>query len=357
MHPASRPPASRRRSRARLGVSLLVTASVVGLPIGVAGGQDADQACEQPYAPVAFARTYPEQERLPTVDATDLARPIPRPGPFDSDGDGVDDVITAEPEQVTITRGDGDVVITAPGATATQAYGVGDVDGDGRDELAASAMGSGDANTDTVLVAGTIAPGVTPLADAGVRFGETGVGLVLARGDQLLVFLSGRGGPGPDRTDFHSASAVLARGAGNDLGGLRPSPSTTGTAVALADLGGPRDAVVVVDISPSDQVGLTVVDRQADGGLDLTYLTTFPEPLVPNYVGPGAVGVLDGPDGRFIQLGNTERGGSAAYLWSLDDPCTSLEPTEATPDPTAGRPSGPPAGAARPLTAAATFTG
>ena len=69
---------------------------------------------------MAFARTYPERETAarPSTPPT-VARPIPRPGPFDSDGDGIDDVVTAEPGQVTISRGDGDVVIAAPGATAT----------------------------------------------------------------------------------------------------------------------------------------------------------------------------------------------------------------------------------------------
>lgn len=320
-------------------------AGIVSLSPTTAGGQAA--ACEQPYAPVAFAESYPAQEELPEVDA----EPVPMalvasPLTFDSDGDGTDDTVERGPDGVTITRGDGEVVLTDDGPA--NATGLGDIDGDGRDELQVQTSG------DVFLVPGTVPTGTTPVADAGIRlpFGAAGA-VHLADGSDRLLVLRPEGNSLPDEiTDVLDGSDALDLGPGGDAGTLDPALTLLGQVRFTADLGdGPM--VLVAGRSVADGTG-NRVELSIVEGAEVIALTTLPERFQAEYVSEyGSVEILVGPDGTFVTLVQASRNGSASYMWSLDDPCTALDRGDSTPPPA---PPGT-APAAEPVAAEAAFTG
>jgi len=329
-----------RRTVARLLAVAALAAGANGLTPHGAGGQAAP-GCAQPYAPVAVAETYPAQETLPSIDASvvDTRQALATP-PIDSDGDGATDVIGSSGDDVTLVRGDGIVTLEAPGATTSTTYGVGDIDGDGRDEFAVY-TDAGATDPGTYLIPGTVAPGTTTLAAAGIVFQPEGLGLVHVddgTGRLLKVDLGG------GSTDVLDGPAVLALGGGGDGDSVVPSTTYSLPLAAVADLGDSAHALVL-DERVGDAIQLTVVR-----GTDQVVLTTAPERLVTAPSDPlGNLDVLVGPGGTFLRLEEASRSGAMAYLWSLTDPCTKLTADVADDAPTA-----PPAA---PVAADARFTG
>ncbi len=341
------------RVLALAGLALpLVLPLAIAMPAGIAGGQD--PGCAQPYSPVASTTTEPDTGPLPTVAASPVSRGVPaRPVRFDSDGDGVDDTVTGGPGQVTISRGDGDVVLTAPGTPAADAYGVGDLDGDGRDELVVYGSEAAAPNDHSFLVPGTVSAGTATFAEVGIDVAETNDDVVPVGDEAGQVLIVSAFEDGTSSTEFWDGETLLVPGPGGSTATLRPSFASGGTPVAFAGQEGPRDLIVLVN----DLGDHTEVNHVADQG-DFTHLTSAPEPYQQGYPGPGDAAVLVGPDGTFVRLTLTDRGTSTSYLWSLEDPCTPLGIDEPTP-PTAAPPGGssPSAPAAQPITTAATFTG
>lgn len=348
--------------RARpVGLALLLGAAVAAVAPTSAGGQ-VPENCAPPYSPVAFARPYPDGSVLPDLDATVVSTEVsPGVAPFDSDGDGLDDQVEGGPGAVSITRGDGVVELTRTGDVVLGATGLGDIDGDGRDEFIVQVgffspdLGPGP-DARTYLVPGAVAPGSQPVADAGISFGGTGHGLVLLEDGSGRLLDLRFPEPGATETAVLDAGAVLAVGPGGDASGVTPQLTLPGTVAATADLGGPTAALVSVDTSGFDRADLYVLE--GDG--PAVALTTDPEIYVPEYVGVGLVTVLTGPDGTFVRLDDTDRSGSASYLWSLSDPCTAHvdDGTDSGTDsttPVDGDAGNSPA--AQPITAAAAFTG
>lgn len=335
-----------RRTFTLLAAAAVLTGALALSPT-TAGGQTA--TCEQPYAPVAFAESYPAQDELPDVDGEVVSSFLVLDQSFDSDGDGVDDTRTQEPDGVRITRGDGDVVLTSPGGAFP--VGVDDMDGDGRDEIAVQTSG------DLYLVPGTVPTGTTPVADAGVLmpFGAVEVRYLTDGSDRLLVRRPATNSLPEDITDVLDGSDVLAIGPGGDAGSLAPSVTVPGEVRFVADLGGPLVLISGRNVgggTPEARVELFLVD-----GTAVIELTTLPERYQPEYVSAyGNVEVRNGPGGTFVTLVQASRDGAASYLWSLDDPCTPLVDDDGT-DPPATAPTPPTAPAARPVTAPATFTG
>ncbi|HMJ75001.1 MAG TPA: hypothetical protein VK507_03460 [Iamia sp.] len=332
-----------RRTTTLLASAAIVAGALALVPT-TAGGQT--PSCDQPYAPVAFAELYPAQETLPVVDAEVVSTFLVLDQSFDSDGDGVDDTRTQEPDGVRITRGDGDVVLTSPGGAFP--VGVDDMDGDGRDEIAVQTAG------DLYLVPGTVPTGTTPVADAGILlpFGAAEVRYLTDGSDRLLVRRPATNSLPEDITDVLDGSDVLAIGPGGDAGSLTPAVTVPGEVRFVADLGGPLVLVSgrsAADATADARIELFVVD-----GTAIVELTTLPERYQPEYASPyGGVEVLDGPDGTFVTLVQSSRNGSASYMWSLDDPCTSLEVA----DPTTTTTTTPAATPAAPVAAEAQFTG
>lgn len=318
-----------------------------------AGGQDPG-GCTQPYAPVAFAHAYPAQEQLPTIDAAEVPQEdVVRSGivPFDSDGDGTDDVVSSLPGGgVRVTRGDGVVDLTAAGALnlgANGASGLGDLDGDGRDEFQVLAYDAPGPDEGTFLVPGTVATGTQALSDAGISFLPAG-GLLVDPGDgsgRLLWTTSATTNLDPSTAVFDTA-AVMALAPGSTTSGLTPSPVLDGELATVADLGDPEAALVTVDLlSDGSGENRSATVTLVRAGV-VTRFTTEPELYLPNDPGIGGVTVLDGPGGTFLRLMQTSRSGSGHYLWSLTDPCTALAAEEL--------PAAPPAA---PVDAEARFTG
>lgn len=321
-----------RRTASLLASAALASASLAtGLLVlapGPAGGQA--NPCDEPYSPVAFAQAYPAQEELPEVPGDDVTVPVPTDVTIDSDGDGTADAVADGTTQVTITRGDGVVTLTAAGASSVSAYGVGDIDGDGRTELAVSVFDGPDEGT--YLVPGTVPTGSAPVASSAVLANEgAGAGLVLVPdgSDRLVVVQPAVGVPPQRGLMVTTATEVLDAGPGGD--GSAPSGTyVEGTLEGFADLGDPGLAILVGDLRAFGPDGPLaepyVVIRVARGtplDLDLTDLTTQPEPYFPEYVEPvGGVTVIVGPEGTFVRLGQSSPSGSASYLWSLTDPCT-----------------------------------
>jgi hypothetical protein len=332
-----------RRTTLILATAALAAGGLALVPTTASG----QTACDEPYAPVAFAESYPAQEELPEVDADDTATSLQEDQPFDSDGDGVDDTVTQETDAVRISRGDGDVVLTSPGGAFP--VKVDDMDGDGREEMFVLAQGGG------YLVPGTVPTGTTPLADAGISlpFGAARAVFLGDGSDRLLVNRPETNSLPEEITDVLDGSDVLALGPGGDAGTLTPIVTVPGEVRFVADPGtGPLWFVSGRNVgggTPDARVELFVVD-----GTDVVELTTLPERYQPEYVSEyGSVGVLVGPDGTFVRLVQSSRNGSASYLWSLDAPCTSLEGTTTTTAPT----TNPAARPARPIDADAAFTG
>lgn len=345
---------AKRRVLSIFGACALAAGMVALAPTPVSGQAE---PCEQPYSPVAFAATYPDQDVLPDVPGDVVSRPLDLyDTAFDSDGDGVDDTVTPGAGSVVITRGDGVVTLTSDGAVV--AFGVGDLDGDGRDEFGASANG---ALGGTFLLPGTTPPGTTVLQDTGIRMpiGTFGLKAVGDGSDRLLGYVEPTNSVVSGRTDMFTASEVLALGPGGDASALTP-PTTPGRITTVADLGGPELALIsgrIAEFGPA-AIQLFIWDGDEAPGVEPTSLTTDPETYFPEYVEPfGPVEVIVGSEGTFVTLTQSSRGGGAAYLWSLDDPCTPYVVGETTTTTTSTPASTPTAPAARPVATEARFTG
>lgn len=342
---------------ARIAQALVATVAVgiaLVVPAGVATGQDPTLDCASPFPPAATAT---DGQVLPPLDATPVSRTATVDPTFDSDGDGTDDEVALLPGVgVEITRGDGVVTLTAPGVSSGSVLNAGDLDGDGRDEITADAGGATPPDAGTFLVPGTVAPGTSPVSEAGIRVGDSPSSVVPVDdgSDRLLVAQpsGGSGATGGARatTGIYSARAVLALGPGADIASLEPSASAPGFPVAFADLGGDQDVVIVKDVA--DGTALLTLLRGPSDPIALT-TTTSPSPVGPN--DSADLLVLSGPAGDFVDLSVSNGVSTTAYRWDLGDLCAGAVPPVDDGPPIDDAPT--PAPAAEPITTAATFTG
>lgn len=323
-------------------VGTIAIAVAVASPGAFARGPGPLPTCAQPTSPTASARTAPDGEQLPPVDADPVSIPIVRGGDLDTDGDGVaDDAALTDDGTVIITRSDGDVALT--GQDSFELSGVGDLDGDGRDEVGVAVRRG--PSVASFLVPSPLAPGSYDLTAVGIATGPGYLEGIPDGSGRLARVRTGASGSmdGTDTvTDVLDGAAILAVGAGGDASPVPPDATAPGIPVVVAAFGAADAPGAVIVARP---VGDAVEIRVLDGAKTLV-LTTRPVPFRANPDDPvGSVEAQSGPSGRFVTLTHTDTSGSTTYRWALDGRC--------------GPPPAPPTTSppATPIPADAVFTG
>ncbi|WCO68962.1 VCBS repeat-containing protein [Iamia majanohamensis] len=367
-HPGG-PTRRRGRALATLAASGLV---VAGLLVGGPAVAPAQDACPEPYAPLASVDQYSgSTATLPEVPGDDVVLDTAEVvagavGPLDSDGDGQPDEIGPREtvsDPATVTRGDGTLTFVRAGAVVSISGNAGDLDGDGRDEILVSVGASaGVGEVQSFVVPGTTGPGTHDPADVGIEAGDRVAPIPDRDGDGVVelldVAVGFEGGflvNGPTRV--LSGAAVIAVGAPGDATDLPALVQAPGALLAFADLGGPLPVLITGEVVGPPGEETEGILHLADEGGDEAF-TTDPYPFVVSYTSTFArPRLVVGDQGTFLALAQGERSAARAYLWRVDDPCGAL-PTGTAPTtevPPASTPVTSPAAA--PITADATFTG
>jgi hypothetical protein len=282
--------------------------------------------CEPPYLPaqvVEHGAAIPPPFPWP-LEGT--ARPSAL-GPLDTDGDGVEDMVTppdgSSSAAITIGRASGDLVLTgAPsikgglmGRYTPSWMAVGDVDGDGRSDLVVMTLDEGGFQTGNYLVPGSTPAGSYHPADVGVLLFGAGVRRDLyAVGDYDEDGVDDVGIYGDDgRTYVVSGPQVAAPGPGGTLpvGSIEPLAQISGRPVGVLRLMPDVAAVATVGASP-------IIALSARGG-SLLFGLGQDVWSYPPYVD---VAVADGPAGeRWLVADVWQRFRGVRYVWDLDHPC------------------------------------
>ncbi len=336
-------------------------------------------SCAEPHLPIVGLRSdghanpayavWPDRSTLPPVllgDDLDHVVALVTAG-VDTDGDGAADDITTDlstvPEAVVIDRGDGTVRLNLDGhsSIALTNFPVGDLDADGRDELLVLSR-SAETAADRVFVI----PGSTPAGEH--QADEAGIEIatyydLMAAGDQidgpghdLLVRSGGPPDEGPRTSTLVSGDRLMAVGPGGKAPLTGDGPTFEGWPGGVFDVGDRLPALATLEHGLD---GGVLVHLWRDG--ESTRFTSPPEITFPSHPHV-SMARLAADGGRLVlRVGHSDRGGSLALLWDVEDPCRELPRAEtllppAVPGPTPDHDT-PTAPGAPPVPARPSYTG
>ena len=302
----------------RIWFAAAIAAAVV-VPTTSAG---AAVTCSQPYAPWwsgFVGESSPAAPQLP--GATDVTY---RPPPLDMDGDGTEDAVHADdfdnsrPQQLHVSRGDGELVLHGAPGVLLLSSPAGDLDRDGRSELYVEEKDYTEGHTADawqVIVPGTTAVGSADLHAVGIRVSVIAITLSAdgsmspAQGDQ----------DGDGRVDLSSPAAsgigllsgrdVMAAGPGGDARPAEPFRDVA-SPTGLVQFGPGRPIYVSGGPASSTRELTLETARPVRLASDVDLINDAPR--VRGYLYRGQ---------RFLIYRNSRRDGTQLVYWNLDDPC------------------------------------
>lgn len=326
----------------RIASAVALLSGVVAIG-GPAGAQE-PEGCSQPYPPV-----WGPDRAMPDLDVSQGL--TQNAGASDAlNLNGSVRLPTGPPSnEIVVERPSGELRITS--AVEVLAYSVGDLDGDLDEEIWVSTHGVEPARS--WIVPYSTPDGTVDVTDAGIEV-PAGVPLLRLRtgSGENPVTTSVQGAPsGPDNgtTRVLDGAAILAVGAGGDATGIPPIGVYPDNApFAIVYFAGGRELVLQrLVLGPQQRIEYSSF---AEDGSVTVFTAEAPLRNDGNrstLLSPAAQ-TLEGPSGRYLQVMSWGFEDTRYnYLWSYDDPCTSLEVAAApTPTPT----TAPPGAAALSLT-------
>jgi hypothetical protein len=243
-----------------------------------------------------------------------------RPGhtwTFDSDGDGVADVVdgatgTVVPS-VTVHRASGDLTFTAGDGVIARAQPASDLDGDGRSEIEISTPAAPGNENPTYLIPGSTPDGSYDPAAAGIR----------VPGQIPYEFRAGDvdGDGADDVVASGSGSSIIS---GRDLMAPGPGGTFAGPSTSL-----PGERIGIVRITPElDAIVLSRVPNEVTLWVDGRSIRFTTEnsgvPMPSENPERKFAQLVDGPDGQvwLVALINGERATiQARWAWDLQTSC------------------------------------